>query len=69
MMDRHVLSNGYLSAAVKGDGAELCSLCDATETELLWQAGPAWPRHAPVLFPIVGGCGTTSCCIAGAATG
>jgi galactose mutarotase-like enzyme len=21
---------------------------------LLWQAGPAWPRHSPVLFPIVG---------------
>lgn len=54
MMDRHVLSNGYLTAAVKGDGAELCSLCDATGTEMLWQAGPVWPRHAPVLFPIVG---------------
>ena len=23
-------------------------------TELLWQAGPQWPRHAPLLFPIVG---------------
>jgi galactose mutarotase-like enzyme len=22
--------------------------------ELLWQAGPLWPRHAPILFPIVG---------------
>lgn len=22
--------------------------------ELLWQAGPAWRRHAPVLFPVVG---------------
>lgn len=20
----------------------------------MWQAGPAWPRHAPILFPIVG---------------
>ena len=54
MMDRHALSNGYLSAAVKADGAELCSLCDSTGTELLWQAEPVWPRHAPVLFPIVG---------------
>ncbi len=53
-MDRHTLSNGYLSAVVKSDGAELCALRDATETELLWQAGPPWPRHAPVLFPIVG---------------
>jgi galactose mutarotase-like enzyme len=54
MMDRHALSNGYLSAIVKSDGAELCSLCDAQGTELLWQADPIWPRHAPVLFPIVG---------------
>ncbi len=54
MMDRHALANGYLSAVVKADGAELCSLCDATGTEMLWQADPIWPRHAPVLFPIVG---------------
>lgn len=54
MLDRHVLSNAYLSAAVKADGAELCSLKDAGGTEMLWQAGPIWPRHAPVLFPIVG---------------
>jgi galactose mutarotase-like enzyme len=53
-MDRHALSNGYLSVVVKSDGAELCSLRDATGTELLWQADPVWPRHAPVLFPIVG---------------
>ena len=54
MMDRHVLSNGTLSATIKADGAELCSLRDAAGEEMLWQAGPAWPRHAPVLFPIVG---------------
>lgn len=54
MLDRHVLSNAYLTCAVKADGAELCSLRDAVGQELLWQAGPAWPRHAPVLFPIVG---------------
>ncbi len=54
MMDRHILSNSYLSAAVKSDGAELCSLRDGQGTELLWQAEPVWPRHAPVLFPIVG---------------
>jgi galactose mutarotase-like enzyme len=53
-MDRHVLSNTYLSAAVKADGAELCSLRDAEGTEILWQAHAVWPRHAPVLFPIVG---------------
>ena len=54
MMDRHELANPYLSAAVKADGAELCSLRDAQRTEMLWQAAPVWPRHAPVLFPIVG---------------
>jgi galactose mutarotase-like enzyme len=54
MMDRHVMSNGTLSATVKADGAELCSLRDAAGAEMLWQAGPIWPRHAPVLFPIVG---------------
>jgi galactose mutarotase-like enzyme len=54
MMDRHVLSNGTLSAAIKADGAELCSLRNAADEEMLWQALPAWPRHAPLLFPIVG---------------
>src|SRR5215471_2132720 len=54
MMDRHVLTNGTLSATVKAEGAELCSLRDAAGEEMLWQAGPVWPRHAPVLFPIVG---------------
>ncbi len=54
MKDRHVLENGYLSATIKADGAELCSLRDAEDEELLWQAEPIWPRHAPVLFPIVG---------------
>ena len=39
---------------VKADGAELCSLRDAAGGEMLWQGAPVWPRHAPVLFPIVG---------------
>jgi galactose mutarotase-like enzyme len=53
-LDRHELDNGRISAVIKADGAELCSLRDADGVELLWQAGPVWPRHAPVLFPIVG---------------
>ena len=53
-MDRHQLDNGCLSAVIKADGAELCSLRGPDGVELLWQAGPVWPRHAPVLFPIVG---------------
>lgn len=54
MQDRHVIQNGYLSAAIRAIGAELCSLCDGSGEEMLWQAEPVWPRHAPVLFPIVG---------------
>jgi galactose mutarotase-like enzyme len=53
-MDRYTISNGNISAVIKQDGAELCSLVNAREHQLLWQAGPAWPRHAPVLFPVVG---------------
>jgi galactose mutarotase-like enzyme len=32
----------------------LCSLKAADGLELVWQAGPQWRRHAPLLFPIVG---------------
>jgi galactose mutarotase-like enzyme len=50
----HTLFNDKISVTIKADGAELCSLKNEQGLELLWQAGPAWPRHAPVLFPIVG---------------
>lgn len=49
----HTLRSGAIEAAIKADGAELCSLRNEG-IELLWQAGPAWPRHSPLLFPIVG---------------
>ncbi len=45
---------GGLSAIVAQDGAELVSITSPPGDELLWQAGPEWRRHAPVLFPIVG---------------
>lgn len=51
--DTHSLRSGSLTATVKAHGAELCSLRDGG-IEFLWQAGPEWPRHAPLLFPIVG---------------
>jgi galactose mutarotase-like enzyme len=54
MNDTHTISAGGIMATIKADGAELCSLQAADGLELLWQAGPAWPRHAPWLFPIVG---------------
>jgi galactose mutarotase-like enzyme len=53
-MDRHSIASGDLTATILAAGAELCSLIGADGTEYLWQAGPVWPRHAPVLFPIVG---------------
>lgn len=52
--DRHTITSNGLSATVLAHGAELCSLRTAAGLELVWQAGPEWRRHAPLLFPIVG---------------
>jgi galactose mutarotase-like enzyme len=53
-MALHTIKNKYLSASVNSLGAELSSL-KTSQDELLWQADKSvWPRHAPVLFPIVG---------------
>ena len=52
--ERHTLRSGGIEASVKAHGAELCSLKNTQGVELIWQAGDAWPRHAPLLFPIVG---------------
>ncbi|MET1037748.1 MAG: aldose 1-epimerase family protein [Aeromicrobium sp.] len=42
------------TAEISEHGAEPHSLRGADGHELLWQAGEAWRRHAPILFPIVG---------------
>jgi galactose mutarotase-like enzyme len=52
--DRHTIHGDGVSATVLAHGAELCSLKTVEGLELLWQAGPEWKRHAPLLFPIVG---------------
>ena len=52
--DRHRMTNGEITASVLAQGAELCSLQDSEGREFLWQAGPEWRRHSPILFPIVG---------------
>jgi galactose mutarotase-like enzyme len=52
--ERHTLRGSGIEATIKTHGAELCSLKDAQGIKLIWQAGTAWPRHAPLLFPIVG---------------
>jgi len=54
MSDRHTLRSDRISATILAHGAELCSLKTARGLELLWQAGPEWPRHSPLLFPIIG---------------
>ena len=52
--DSHTLRADGIAATILAQGAELCSLKNEAGLELLWQAGPQWPRHAPLLFPIVG---------------
>lgn len=52
--DSHTLRGDEVTATIAADGAEMCSLKNTEGLELLWQAGPEWPRHAPLLFPIVG---------------
>lgn len=48
------LKNEQLSIIVSEKGAELQSIKDANGKEYLWQADPQfWPRHSPILFPIV----------------
>ncbi|HEY2248752.1 MAG TPA: aldose 1-epimerase family protein, partial [Bradyrhizobium sp.] len=51
---RHTLRSDRISVTILAHGAELCSLKTAEGLELLWQAGPEWPRHSPLLFPIIG---------------
>ncbi|MET4798222.1 aldose 1-epimerase family protein [Bradyrhizobium sp. LB11.1] len=52
--DTHTIRSAGLTATIKAHGAEMCSLRHKDGTEFVWQAGPAWARHAPLLFPIVG---------------
>jgi galactose mutarotase-like enzyme len=52
--NRHEFKGSGLAASVLARGAELCGLRDGSGREYLWPANPVWPRHAPVLFPIVG---------------
>lgn len=51
-----VLKNEQLEIAVSPMGAELQSIKDNEGNEYLWQADERfWPRHSPILFPIVCG--------------
>ena len=52
----HTLRNSEFEVKVKAKGAELCSFRRLSDnTEYIWHGdAKVWPRHAPVLFPIVG---------------
>lgn len=50
------IKNEHLTISVSPMGAELQSVKDNENKEYIWQADPAfWPRHSPILFPIVCG--------------
>lgn len=53
MSETHEIASDRLRATVRAQGGELIALSDASGAAL-WNGGPDWPRHAPVLFPIVG---------------
>lgn len=53
MSETHEIASDRLRATVRAQGGELIALSDA-KGPALWHGGPDWPRHAPVLFPIVG---------------
>ncbi len=55
-MAKEQLKNEFLTIEVNTMGAELQSIKDNDGHEYLWQADPDyWPRHSPILFPIVCG--------------
>jgi galactose mutarotase-like enzyme len=47
------LKNEQLTIRVAELGAELQSVKDNEGREYMWQAGEQWPRHSPILFPLV----------------
>lgn len=53
ILETHLSFQGF-QARIKHLGAELASFTDPENRQWMWQAGPEWPKHAPVLFPIVG---------------
>lgn len=53
MSETHEIASDRLRATLRAQGGELIALSDA-DGPALWHGGPDWPRHAPVLFPIVG---------------
>ncbi len=48
------LSSDSLNAFISPKGAELQKLRDQDGVDYLWGGEPSWPKHSPLLFPIVG---------------
>ncbi|MBR1750132.1 MAG: aldose 1-epimerase family protein [Ruminococcus sp.] len=46
------LTTPTLEISANTEGAELCSV-KKNGTQYLWQAGDAWKRYAPILFPFI----------------
>src|SRR5882724_10850929 len=52
---QHTLFSDQLHIHIDSKGAEITSVRNKDGLEFIWQADPnIWPRHAPILFPIVG---------------
>ncbi len=55
-INMYLLENDLLKVEIASLGAELQSIyAKKRDLEFMWDAGPAWPKKSPVLFPIVGG--------------
>lgn len=53
--DMLIIENNFLKINTQPEGAELTGIYHKQHhLQYLWQAGIAWMKHAPVLFPIVG---------------
>ena len=51
-----IIENDLIRVSIQSKGAELTSIYHKeNELEYLWNAGPVWNKHSPVLFPVVGG--------------
>ena len=51
----YILENELLKLSVSPKGAELTSLVHKQDNvEHIWDGGPLWSRHAPILFPYTG---------------
>lgn len=48
----YTITSGNMTAKISTMGGELCSLIKDGR-EYLWQAGDAWNRHAPILYPFI----------------